>query len=346
MFSRLLNRTLLAPPMAPHLPGKKYTQQAPGDPNIGYRVYNELRGDQLIPMDSIIDFQHLSQLVQVEASTGSHMEFVERNSALSWRRVCHSAGYGFWMDRSPRSEREKEILSKQSFNLLPDWLNKCRNEEERVLRGDKRPFVRFLLDELSSATEEIIYFEEGTLFGISVRFLEREDAITAQQWIASYIRYHPQIVRVAEGVVRHLLAENPEGYNSVHVRRNDRLNKYKADFWLDRVRNVFNTSTLLPLYVSTDEANLTFFGPFRDAGYRLVFRQNLDSLFTLRDTGESRRDIEGMSEQIVCARAAAFVPSIKSTFTTLISRMRNELPRRDGVFTFGYYFEWAEHLKK
>ena len=344
VFSRLLNRTLLAPPMVPHLPGRRYIGQAPGAPNIGYRVYNEVSRDQLVPMESIIDFRLLSQLIQVEASLGSHAEFLERNAGLSWRRVCHSGGYGFWMDRRPRSEGEKEILSKQSFHEMSDWLNKCSEERERLKRGDKRPFVRFLLEELYNATEDIVYFEEGTLFGIDVRFLQREHAISAQQWLADSVQYHPQIVSVADKLIRHLRSEYPDGYNAVHVRRNDRFGKYGADFWLERVKNEFSIPTLLPLYVSTDEDNLTFFDTFREAGYELVFRQNLDSLFTLRDTGESKRDIEGMSEQIVCARAEVFAPSIRSTFTALILRMRNELPKRDGVYTNGYYFVWAEHF--
>ena len=346
VFSRLLNRTLLAPPMAPHLPGRRYSGQAPGDPNIGYRVYNELTADQLIPMDSIIDFQQLSQLIQVQASTGSHVDFLDRNSGVSWRRVCHSPGYGFWMDRRSRSEGEREMLSGQKFHVMSDWLNKCGEEKERLARGYKRPFIRFLLDELYNATEEIIYFEEGTLFGIEFRFIERENAILAQHWLAEYVRYHQQIAEVADEVVQYLRKEYSGGYNSVHVRRNDRYSKYGAEFWLNRVMTEFNIPTLLPLYVSTDEVNLTFFDVFREAGYTLVFRQNLKSLFTLVDTGESRKDIEGMSEQIVCARAEAFVPSIQSTFTTLILRMRNEVPEKDGVFTNGYYFVWAEHFKK
>ena len=344
MFSRLLNRTLLAPPMAPHLPGKRYKGQGLNDPYIGYKVYNELSSDQLIPMDSIIDFKKLSQLIQVRANPGSHLEFLESFSALSWSRVCHSSGYGFWMDRGPRGRREEEMVSGQTFHVMTDWLSKCIEEKNQFDRGVKRPFIRFLLDELSETEEDIIYFEEGTLFGIDFRFQELQDAFTAQTWIAESIKYHPQIVKITDNVERYLLAENADGYNAVHIRRNDRNSKYSSEFWLRRVEREFKIPPGLPLYVSTDETNLTFFDTFRKAGYSLVFRQNLQDLFNLGDTGANRRDIEGMSEQIVCARASSFVPSMKSTFTTLILRMRNELPERDGVFLTGYYFYWAGHF--
>lgn len=344
VFSRLLNRTLLVPPMAPHLPGKRYRGQGPNDPYTGYKVYNELSSDQLIPMDSIIDFTRLSQLIQVRASTGSHPEFLRSLSGLSWSRVCHSSGYGLWMDRSPRGEREEEMVSFQTFHVMSDWLSKCSEERKEFERGVKRPFLRFLLDELSETEEDIIYFEEGTLFGIDFRFQELQDAVTAQTWIAESIKYHPQIVHIADNVERYLLAENAKGYNAVHVRRNDRNSKYSKEFWLKRVKKQFKISPALPLYVSTDETNLTFFNTFREAGYSLVFRQNLQDLFNLGDTGASKRDIEGMSEQIVCARASSFVPSMRSTFTTLILRMRDELPKRDGVFLTGYYFYWAGHF--
>ena len=344
MFSRLLNRTLLAPPMAPHLPGQRYKGQGPDDPHAGYKVYNELSSDQLIPMDSIIDFRRLSQLIRTRANPGRHLEFLASLSDLSWSRVCHSSGYGFWMDRRPRGEREEEMVSSQTFHVMTDWLGKCSEEKREFDRGVKRPFIRFLLDELSETEEDIIYFEEGTLFGIDFRFQELQNAVTAQSWIAESIKYHPQIMKVADSVERYLLAENTDGYNAVHVRRNDRNSKYSSEFWLRRVREEFKIATGLPLYVSTDETNLTFFDTFRVAGYSLVFRQNLRNLFELGDTGASRMDIEGMSEQIVCARANSFVPSMRSTFTTLILRMRDELPERDGVFLTGYYFYWAGHF--
>ncbi|KAI6660389.1 hypothetical protein LOD99_13975 [Oopsacas minuta] len=344
VFSRLLNRTLLAPPMAPHLPFMRYKGQGLNDTYTGYKVYNDLTADQLIPMDSIIDFKLLSELIQVRASSGSHIDFLKRNSALSWRRVCHSPGYGFWMDRRPKNERENETLQFQSYIIMADWLNKCSEEKKLLENGQKRPFIRFLLDELSNINDDIIYFEEGTLFGIDFRFQELQDVVKAQTWISKFIIYHPQIVKVANSVEKYLIDKSSHGYNAMHVRRNDRNSKYSAKFWLKRVKKEFKLPPLLPLYVSTDESNLMFFETFREAGYTLVFRQNIQDLFVLGNTGPSKRDVDGMSEQIVCARAKSFVPSMRSTFTTLILRMRDELPRRDGVFLKGYYFIWAEHF--
>ena len=337
VFSRLLNRTLLAPPMAPFKHIKRGYKRKPGAPILTYIAYNQLRGDQLIPMDSIIDFQHLSQLVQVEASTGSHMEFVEKNSALSWRRVCHSAGYGFWMDRSPRSEREKEILSKQKFKSYHNWVHRCTQE-----KGKKPPYIRFLLDELQGAEEDILYFEEATLFTIELRFFEKKNSIAAQAWISNYIRYHPDILKTATNVQNYLLSEYPNGYNAIHVRQKERWDVYVAEFWLKRL-NQFRVPTNLTIYVATNQDNLTFFEPFIAAGYKLVFRGEVEQLFKLDYPEMVMGDVIGMSEQIVCEKANLFVPSIGSTFSEFISRERHELKQRDGLFTQGYHFVWAEH---
>ena len=344
IFSRLLNRTLLVPPMAPHLPGRRYTGQAPNGSYTGYKVYNELPADMLIPMDSIVDFKLLSRLVQVRANAGRHVEFLGALRDLLWRRVCHSPGYGIWVDRAPVSAEEKGVVAAQSFNQKADWMNKCEGEKERFEGGEKLPFVRFLLDEFWNATEDLIYFEEGTLFAVDFRFLSLEDTATAQRWISDYIRYHPQILRVGQSVAAHLRSEYGGGYNAVHVRRNDRFLRYGPELWLDRVRNEFSIPKSKLLYISTDEENLTFFKTFKDSGYSLMFREDIPQLFSLQGTGVSRRDVAGMSEQIVCSLADQFVPSQRSTFSTLIRRMRNELSRRDGVFVQGYYFVWANHF--
>lgn len=342
VFAKLLNRTLLAPPMSPHRPFVKNLHHK--EVRAGYQIYNQLRADELLLMSQVIDFPNLSRLLPVKAISKT-IEFITDYQNYTWRRVCHSRGYGIWIDRRPHSLEEENMLGKQLFRENKEWMHKCKYDEYRLKANNKSPVLRYFLDELSQANEDILYFEEGTLFAIDFRFLSRRSALFAQNWLKEFVIYHPSIRTVASRVEDKIRLLYGGKYNAVHVRRNDHLVRYDSQFWLYRVRTVYNITPSSILYISTDEKNLNFFSEFIRTGYTVLFRHNLSELFNLHiDNSLFQTDVQGMAEQLICSNADNFVPAFHSTFTTYIKRLREEVPYSDGLAMKGYYFLWAKHF--
>ncbi len=116
-MAKLLNRTLLLHPMAPHDKGALY--KAGSQP--GYVAYNHLTQSDLIPLSIFLDLKQLSQLIPVQEVVTSHHQFYHDFGQLSWRNICHSMGFGYWMDR--RSTTVEEI-SMSALSCI-----KCLKEE-------------------------------------------------------------------------------------------------------------------------------------------------------------------------------------------------------------------------
>ena len=58
---------------------------------------------------------------------------------------------------------------------------------------------------------EMLYFEQGTLFGIHIRFVHRDDAIAAQKWILDHLHYGPRVHSVVDVMAK-------SQFNAIHVR--------------------------------------------------------------------------------------------------------------------------------
>ena len=78
---------------------------------------------------------------------------------------------------------------------------------------------------------EMLYFEQGTLFGIHIRFVHRDDVIAAQKWILDHLHYGPCVHSVVDVMAKRLGAQ----FNAIHVRRTDHpARKFPVDL-LDQV---------------------------------------------------------------------------------------------------------------
>ena len=338
VLARLLNRTLLVHPLAPHGLGEKLK----ADLRLpGYGAYNALTTADLLPPAYFLDLERMSRLVPVVAVNSSHPQFMHRYGNLTWRNVCHSAGFGYWVDRPPERAAEVDLLSRQRFFPNTIWREKCPEEQKRAEIDPKTRIVRYVSD-LERDESQMIYFEQGTLFAVHIRFTTRERALEAQEWVLDHVQYSPRVWRTARAVANRL---GP--FNAVHVRRNHHVDKaLTADYWLDRMSDL-NFSTSLPLYIATDVYEDKWFRPFTDRGYKIFTARDFASLLDFSFLPESLRgDYLGIHEQCICELAVQFIPSPASTFAAYIQRRRGEVETRDGLITRTLHTYWIGHQAK
>lgn len=315
VLARLLNRTLILQPMSPH---DKVREMKHG--NIpGFMAYNQLRQEDLMPVSRFLDMEKLGQVVTYKENLKPVEDFKRDYQHLSWRNVCHSVGFGYWVDRHPRTREEEELLHNQRYTLKQLWQAKCPREQYQFNKANPGLVIIEYIEDLLNCKDEMLYFEQGTLYGITLRFFDFNRAREAQHWVNSGIDYSATVKAVGDKV-KDIMGGL---YNAVHVRRTDhRDHNFEVEFWIDTLRKA-NITPDLPLYVATDEEDHRYFLPMKQAGYRLYFYTDL--LFLYDFTGvpsASRKDFIGMHEQYVCWNAVSFVPSPHSTFSFYILRKR------------------------
>ena len=334
VLAKLLNRTLVVHPLAPHDLGSRLKAGR----HAGYVSYNMLNESDLLPLSQFMDLDLMNQLVPVIEVKTSHPKFIREHSHLRWKNICHSIGFGYWVDRPPQTEEEMELFTRQKFIPFGAWRRKCPNEQERS-EQDTSPIVRFVSDIVNDPAE-MLYFEQGTLFGIHIRFTTIEMALEAQRWVVRYVRYNKNVW----GRVRKVAAVMGRNYNAVQVRRRGHLNRrLPHSYWLDKMMEK-NFSKMVPVYVATDELNLSWFKPFTKAGYTLYFAKDFTEILNFTAVSSSlRNDLLGIHEQCLCEAAVQFVPSPASTFDALILRHRGEVATRNGLMVDTLHTYWLGH---
>lgn len=315
VLAKLLNRTLVVQPMSPH--DKVRDIKHGGMP--GFIAYNQLKQEDLMPLSRFLDMQKLGQIVPYKENQKADEDFKKEHQHLSWRYVCHSVGFGYWVDRRPHTPEEEELLRNQRYRLKQLWQKKCPREQYQFTEANPGEVIIEYIEDLLSYKEEMLYFEQGTLYGITLRFFDYDRARKAQHWVNSGIHYSASVKAVGDKIVEIMGGR----YNAIHVRRTDHYDhNFEVEFWIESLRNASITPKL-PLYVATDEEDLRYFLPMKQAGYRLYFYTDL--LFLYNFTGvpsASHKDFIGMHEQYICWSAEAFIPSPHSTFSFYILRKR------------------------
>ena len=338
VLAKLLNRTLLVHPLASHAIGEKLKADLH---QPGYAAYNTLTTADLLPPAYYLDLQRMSRLVPIIAINTSHPQFIRDYSNITWRRVCHSAGYGYWVDRPPGYKAEVDLLSRQQFFPINVWRDKCKEEQARAKIDPRVRIVRYVSD-LEHDKSQMLYFEQGTLFAIHIRFMTLERALEAQEWVLDYVQYSPQVWRTV-----HAIAEILGPFNAIHVRHNQHIDKVlSASYWLDRMIDL-NITTSLPLYVATDLYDKDWFKPFTSQGYKMFTAQDFETLLDFSFLPASlRNDYLGIHEQCICELASEFIPSPASTFAAYIQRRRGEVDKKDGLLTNTIHTYWIGHQAK
>lgn len=342
VLAKLLNRTLLVHPLAPHELGNKLKVGL----IHGYLAYNKLHTNQLLPPSQFLDLELMSQVVSVKEVAVSHPQFLAEYSHLTWRNICHTPGYGFWVDQLPQTAVEVDMLSRQQFSSLGHvWKEKCPEEKVRAERDPASiPFIRYISD-LHNIDSEMIYFEHGTLFGIHIRFTSKEKALQAQQWVVNHVRYSKEIQKTVERVRTDIFRDH---FNAIQVRRKNHMDsKLPPSYWIERMI-ALNYSKTVPVYVATNDAEKDWFRPFVKEGYKLYFASDLSKHFSFPLINETlKNDFIALHEQCLCATADKYVGSPASTFNAFILRLRREeLQIKNGLITDTLHTYWIGHKIK
>ncbi len=338
VLAKLLNRTLVVHPLAPHALGNKI--KAEHHLHHGYLGYNLMEREDLLPLSSFMDLSLMRELVRVVEVKTAHNQFLSDFSHLTWRNVCHSGGWGYWMDRVPEHTEEVALFARQKFSSLGKvWREKCPEEQARG-EGSNSPIVRFVTD-LENDPSEMLYFEKGTLFGIQIRFSAYERALVAQEWVIDHVQYNSDIWSVVEKVSAQLGGFYK--YNAIQVRRIDHMaRKLPPTFWIDQmIERNFSKST--PVYVATNDVDIEWFQSFLNAGFELKFSTNFTELNFSNMRKTLQMDFLGLHEQCICEKANKFVASPASTFNAFILRHRGDAATQDSLMTDTLHTYWIGH---
>ena len=335
VLAKLLNRTLIVHPLAPHqeILRLKNDRKMTG----GYETYNLLPEDKLLPLSKVIDLKKLSELVPVKEVTSSHVKFLQKYKHLKWHRVCHNGLVGIWVDTIPKkTDKEKWKLLRRRMETklpsrgdLPLYRRICKTELNQLSNTSDRP-VWGIWDELSNRTEDMLYFSEGSLYIRELLFFDKTAVLNSHEWIMRFIRFAPNIRKRVADVLKAI----GRPFNAMHVRRTDHPLSFRKRqyFWLQllNIREAVNLTKTL--YIATDEENKAWFEPFNKAGYNLFFAEDFSDQLQLGNINVAVvQDMLGLCEQLICAHADHFVGSYYSTFTLFIKRLRKQLSWRKGM---------------
>ena len=339
VLAKLLNRTLVVHPLAPHELGNKMKVGG----LHGYMVYNMFNSSDLLPLSKFLDLDLMAAIVPVKEVVTSHPQFVQDYSHLTWRNICHSPGYGFWIDQLPQKAAQVDLLAKQKFTSLGRvWRERCSEEKRRVEKwtsGHSEPLVKYVSDLLSDDSD-MLYFERGTLFGMQIRFTTLERAAEAQSWVVNNVRYSKVIWSTVKQIA-HVIGPH---FNAVQVRRKNHMDsKLPPSFWMERMMEK-SFSKNLSIYVATNDAGKEWFEPFVAEGYKLFFSVDLQQYLSFSSMKKSlRNDFLAIHEQCLCEQAENFIGSPASTFTALILRHRGEVHRKDNLMLDTLHTYWIGH---
>ena len=319
IMAAMLNRTLLIQPLAPHdriLELKtQYNQPA------GYTIYNMFKARDLVPISKLIDLDKLSSFLPVQEIASNHYEFIKKYNASSWYKVCHNGLTHAWVDKIPIGFNTGNLnFHRYSKNFkkrqtIARYRHVCAEETE-----DKRGFWEFL-PELRKRKEDIIYFEKGSLFIRHVFFTDYKRALSAQKALTDWIKPAPEV----QHNVAKIVAAIGKSFNAIHVRRSDHKTGQILNIhhWLLQLMKENALQYSNKLYIATDETNLTWFSPLKEAGYRISFAKDFKIFRNIYDSNAvTGKDIVGFHEQVICSHAKIFIGSYYSTFSRLIERYR------------------------
>ncbi|XP_065892994.1 uncharacterized protein [Dysidea avara] len=205
------------------------------------------------------------------------------------------------MDQRPVTSEEVVMFKRQHFHPFNIWRKKCP-KEQKFANHSSVAIVEYLTDYIND-TSDMLYFEQGTLFGIHIRFVNLSDAIMAQQWVIKHFRYGPSVHAIVDKIVRRIGSE----FNAIHVRRTDHpARKFPVDYWLASLETA-NCTTDVPLYVATDERDRRYFDPFKEKGYKLHWASDFHNLLHFDVSPDVVKDFTSIHEQLLCEQAAKFI---------------------------------------
>ena len=165
--------------------------------------------------------------------------------------------------------------------------------------------------------EKFIHFEDN-LFGSFWYHVYPGDSLERdklKEKINKSFRYKKRYYDISESVTKKL-----GEYNALHIRRGDFLLARNSDYLssidsgekiLEKILPIISND--IPLYIATDESDLSFFDPLRKS-YKIYFYQDFGYDFNVLE--------RAILEQVVCSNANDFYGTWFSTYTKRINVMR------------------------
>ncbi|KAJ7383374.1 hypothetical protein OS493_028453 [Desmophyllum pertusum] len=348
VLAKLLNRTLIVHPLAPHPSDARKSEwyhktgRTPG----GYFKRDVYPRDKLLPLSKVIDLKVLSKLLPVKDFSSNHVEFVDKYKHLTWSRVCHNELVGIWVDAIPRKTDEEKwklirrvLTRKRLPSPIPSWKHFCELKQITDGSNVSSDSVWGIKDELSNRTEDMLYFAEGSLYNRHFHFFDKKTVLNAHKWTMRFIHFASDIRKRGMNVLEAI----GRPFNAMHVRRTDHYGSvlFNQSFWLKHLKARKAQNLTKTLYIATDEKNQTWFRPFREAGYRLLFAEDFDKHFQFQDIDRALfEDKLGLCEQFICAHADIFVGSSYSTFSVYIDRLRAQRSWKKGMHVHYASVNW------
>jgi len=164
-----------------------------------------------------------------------------------------------------------------------------------------------------------------------------------KRYMRDHMRYINEIqcaaARIVEALRNH--QNNKDVFDTMHIRRGDFQFK---DTRIDAKEIIQNSRDVLSknktIFIATDERDKSFFQPFRDEGYDILFLDDFHHLLQGVNT-----NYYGMIDQLVASKGDIFLGCWHSTFTGFIMRMRGYHSTKlqldgylDGALPTSYYY--------
>mmetsp|Transcript_22091 Transcript_22091/g.43476 ORF Transcript_22091/g.43476 Transcript_22091/m.43476 type:complete len:536 (-) Transcript_22091:87-1694(-) len=210
--------------------------------------------------------------------------------------------------------------------------------QNRTWRVYERPqaisFIqeKMILRRWASETADVVYWHKTSMW---------KCCATMDVNYYAFIQYGMEFSKTLQGVALQSVTSMVPRYNAIHFRRGDsqimeRRNVHKYVKYHRSSMRYMNRS--LPLYIATDERDRAMFQPLITTyGFsKLVFAEDLaeDIMgpFMAQVPATMRGDVYGFIDQIICVYAEQWSGSALSTFSYVISAMRNNRLRRGKYF--------------
>ena len=345
IMSKLLNRTLLARPLASEPEIKRLQRIVRSTLQPDSKVYDLLDRNFTVPVSAVIDFTHLSKLVKVRDFKGSNQDFILGHKNWSWYDVCQKDSAGFWVDFVPASDNQEawKILEAQEFVPLSVGVSQtdpfCDNRLQIQANSYPKPFIRGIISELSRIDEDLVYFRGNSIATDDIRFLSKSRATMAQRWTLDYIRFTPYV----KERTRQIIARISKPYNAVLISKEDEETNMSStiNFRLRQMEKMKFQEVTNNLYIITRKKNGTVFDPFRNQGYEISFYH---SLIPTGISSFVQYDVTELLGFLICGYARLYVGS---NDPYLIRRGRvHEAARKDGLLADHVTIRWAVHTVK
>lgn len=218
------------------------------------------------------------------------------------------------------------------YNFLPDasYINLTNESQIDKKYTKNRQIINI------DNTPNNIFFDHN-LLGTFYSLIYDYHMLDLVKYVKRHIHYKEDIFTKANVIVEYLNTTYTN-YHALHIRRTDFKCAYKqVCIPMNMICN--NIRELIPLgscvYISTDSKNKDEFQELREK-YRLVFFEDVAHLLNT----EYNTDLDGLLEQIICARSVKFIGTHLSTFSCYIYRLRgymNDISDKNYYINTHYY---------